>query len=195
METDNFLSKDNTTRKLAETKAYLEQRVSELGEETKKLNSCLAIIDEILAEKSFKKMEIPKSQIKSITHPTKVEEKEFSKEVTPLMVEGKKIGEIFLEGNNLTVIPVENMKFDVSSPPMRAFLISKVLEPMKVKDQEQLREGKIRKGEQLTYEIDQEKGNLKVLVVHNFGDQKRLLDLKNAIRWTFRRIYEKNIER
>ena len=96
METNNFLSKDNTTRKLAETKAYLEQRVSDLSEETKKLNSCLAIIDEILAEKSFKKVEIPKSQIKSITHPTKVEEKEFSKEVTPLIVEGKKVGEIFL---------------------------------------------------------------------------------------------------
>jgi hypothetical protein len=195
LETDNFLSKDNTTRKLAETKAYLEKRVSELSEETKKLNSFLAIIDEILAEKSFKKMEIPKSQIESITHSTKVEEKEFPKEITPLMVEGKKIGEIFLEGNNLTVIPAENMKYDVSSPPMRAFLISKVLEPMKVKDQEQVRAGKISKGEQLTYEIDLEKGNLKVLVIHNFGDQKRLLDLKNAIRWTFRRIYEKNIER
>lgn len=194
LETDNFLSKDNT-RKLAEMKAYLEQRVSELSEETKKLNSFLAIIDEILAEKSFKKIEIQKSQIKSITHPPKVEEKEFPREITPLIVEGKKIGEIFLEGRNLTIIPAENMKFDVSSPPMRAFLVSKVLEPMKVKDQEELREGKISKGEQLTYEIDQEKGNLKVLVVHNFGDQKRLLELKNAIRWTFRRIYEKNIER
>ena len=189
------MSKDNTTRKLAETKAYLEQRVSELSEETKKLNSFLAVIDEILAEKSFKRIEIPKSQIKSIIHPPKVEEKEFPKEITPLIVEGKKIGEIFLEGNNLTIVPAENMKFDVSSPPMRAFLISKVLEPMKVKDQEQLREGKISKREQLTYEIDHEKGNLKVLVVHNFGDQKRLLELKNAIRWTFRRIYEKNIER
>lgn len=188
------MSKDNTARKLAETKAYLEQRVSELSEETKKLNSFLAVIDEILAEKSFKKIEIQKSQIKSITHPPKVEEKEFPKEITPLIVEGKKIGEIFLEGNNLTIIPAENMKFDVSSPPMRAFLISKVLEPMKVKDQEQLREGKISKGDQLTYEIDQEKGNLKVLVVHNFGDQKRLLELKNAIRWTFRRIYEKNVK-
>lgn len=195
METDNSLSKDNTTRKLAEMKAYLEQRVSELSEETKKLNSYLSIIDEILAEKSFKKIEIPKSQINSVTHPERIETKKFPRDVTPLIVEGKKIGEIFVEGSNLTAIPGENMKFDVSSPPMRAFLVSKVLDPMKVKDQKELREGKISKGEQLTYEIDQEKGNLKALVVHNFGDQKRLLDLKNAIRWTFRRIYEKNIDR
>lgn len=174
-------------------KAYLEQRVSELSEETKKLNSFLAIIDEILAEKSFKKIEIQKSDIKSVTYPPKVDRREFPREITSLIVEGKKIGEIFLEGKNLTIIPMENMKFDVSSPPMRAFLVSKVLEPMKVKDQEKLREGKISKGEQLTYEIDQEKGNLKVLVIHNFGDQKRLLDIKNAVRWTFRRMYEKNI--
>lgn len=194
METDNSLSKDNTTRKLAEMKAYLEQRASELSEETKKLNSYLSIIDEILAEKSFKKIEIPKSQINSVTRPP-MEARKFPRDITPLIVEGKKIGEIFVEGSNLTVIPGENMKFDVSSPPMRAFLVSKVLDPMKVKDQKELREGKISKGEQLTYEIDQEKGNLKVLVVHNFGDQKRLLELKNAIRWTFRRIYEKNIER
>ena len=193
METNNSLSKDNT-RKLAEMKAYLEQRASELSEETKKLNSYLSIIDEILAEKSFRKIEIPKSQINAVTHPP-TEPKKFLKDITPLIVEGKKIGEIFVEGSNLTVIPGENMKFDVSSPPMRAFLVSKVLDPMKVKDQKELREGKISKGEQLTYEIDQEKGNLKVLVVHNFGDQKRLLELKNAIRWTFRRIYEKNIER
>jgi hypothetical protein len=175
-------------------KAYLEQRASELSEETKKLNSYLSIIDEILAEKSFKKIEIPKSQINSVTRPP-METRKFPRDITPLIVEGKKIGEIFVEGSNLTVIPGENMKFDVSSPPMRAFLVSKVLDPMKVKDQKELREGKISKGEQLTYEIDQEKGNLKVLVVHNFGDQKRLLELKNAIRWTFRRIYEKNIER
>jgi hypothetical protein len=187
------LSKDST-RKLAEMKAYLEQRVSELSEETKKLDSYLSIIDEILAEKSFKKIEIPKSQINSATHPPKVS-KEFTRDTTPLIVEDKKIGEIFVEGNNLTVIPGENMKFDISSPPMRAFLISKVLEPIKIKDQKEFREGKISKREQLTYEIDQEKGNLKVLVIHNFGNQKRLLDLKNAIRWTFRRIYEKNIER
>jgi hypothetical protein len=174
-------------------KAYLEQRASELSEETKKLNSYLSIIDEILAEKSFKKIEIPKSQINSVIHPP-IEVKKFPRDITPLIVEGKKIGEIFVEGSNLTVIPGENMKFDVSSPPMRAFLVSKVLDPMKVKDQKEFREGKISKGEQLTYEIDQEKGNLKSLVVHNFGDQKRLLELKNAIRWTFRRIYEKNIE-
>ena len=175
-------------------KAYLEQRVSELSEETKKLNSYLSIIDEILAEKSFKKIEIPKSKINSVTHLPEASKK-FPRDITPLIVEGKKIGEIFVEGNNLTAIPGENMKFDISSPPMRAFLISKVLEPMKVKDQKDFREGKISKSEQLTYEIDQEKGNLKVLVIHNFGNQKRLLDLKNAIRWTFRRIYEKNIER
>ncbi len=176
-------------------KSYLQQRVSELSEETKKLNSYLSIIDEILAEKSFKKIEIQKSQIDSITHHPTIEEKKYPRDITPLIVEGKKIGEIFLEGKNLTVIPGENMKFDISSPPMRAFLIPKVLEPMKVKDQKELREGKISKGDQLTYEIDQEKGNLKVLVVHNFGDQKRLLELKNAIRWTFSRIYEKNIKR
>jgi hypothetical protein len=173
-------------------KAYLEKRASELSEETKKLNSYLSIIDEILAEKSFKKIEIPKSQINSVTHPP-IEVKKFPRDITPLIVEGKKIGEIFVEGSNLTVIPGENMKFDVSSPPMRAFLVSKVLDPMKVKDQKELREGKISKGEQLTYEIDQEKGNLKVLVIHNFGDQKRLLEIKNAARWTFRRMYEKNI--
>jgi hypothetical protein len=167
--------------------------VSELREETNKLNSFLSIIDEILAEKSFKKIEIQKSEINSIRHPLKVKEKEFPREITPLIVEGKKIGEIFLEGKNLTIIPSENMKFDVSSPPMRAFLVSKVLDPIKIKDQEKLREGKITKGEQLTYEIDQEKGYLKALVIHNYGDQKRLLELKNAIRWTFRRIYEKNI--
>jgi hypothetical protein len=43
----------------------------------------------------------------------------------------------------------------------------------------------------LSYDVEQEDGRLKAIVIRNYGDDRRLLELKNAIRWTLRRMYEK----
>jgi len=172
-------------------KTYLEKRISELNRESAALNSFLQVIDTILAERSFRKIEIPKEKVKFATLPDHEPEKGFPQETPILSMGGVNLGGIFIEGKTLTFVPNENMRFEVKSPPLRSFLVARVLEPIKAKDAEMSREGKILQEDAFTYQIDEANGILKALVIRNFGDEKRLLDLKNAIRWTLRRMHEK----
>lgn len=186
------MSQENARRKLAEMKSYLQKRVTELNRESAALSSFLEVIDTMLAEKSFRRIELPIEKIEPLRRPHPEQQTIFPAEEPVLTVGGIKLGEMLVEGNSLTVIPDEAIRFDVDSPPMRAFLVARVLEPMKTRDAELCKAKKKRQDEAFTYHLDQENGSLRALIVHNFGDEKRLLELKNAIRWTFRRMYEKS---
>jgi hypothetical protein len=185
------MSEENTRRKLAEMKTYLEKRVSELNQESIVLSSFLEVVDNILAEKSFRKIEIPNEKPIAAVKPPQIEEENRARETAILAVGGTNLGEILFEHDRLTVTPVKSMRFDVNSPPWRSFLIAKVLEPMRAKDAELSKGGKPQQSEALAYQVTEDDGALKTLVVHNPGDEKRLRELENAIRWTFKRMYEK----
>jgi hypothetical protein len=62
---------------------------------------------------------------------------------------------------------------------------------MLTKDKEAATAGTLPPDNMLTYEVEQEGGRLKAIMIRNYGDDRRLLELKNAIRWTLRRMYEK----
>ena len=64
---------------------------------------------------------------------------------------------------------------------------------MHVKDEESTRKQGLSPDQVLSYEIDREANSLKQIHVKNYGDERRLNELKNALRWTFRRMYEKTI--
>src|SRR6266849_1202603 len=76
---------------------------------------------------------------------------------------------------------------------LQSFLVGKVLEPLHVKDEESTRKQGLSPDHVLSYEIDREANALKQIHVKNYGDERRLNELKNALRWTFRRMYEKTI--
>lgn len=93
----------------------------------------------------------------------------------------------------MRVVPSGEIRFDANAPPLRSFLVGKVLEPLKVKDEEATRKQELTPDDVLSYEIDKEGAVLKQIHVKNYGDERRLNELKNAVRWTFRRMYEKTI--
>jgi hypothetical protein len=62
---------------------------------------------------------------------------------------------------------------------------------MQTKDREAASSGAIPPENILSYDLEQEDGFLKAIHIKNYGDDRRVLELKNAIRWTLRRMYEK----
>ena len=73
------------------------------------------------------------------------------------------------------------------------FLLGKVLEPMQKKDEEAVRKGGLPPDRVLSFDLDQQGNLLKQLRVKNYGDETRLSEIKNAVRWTFRKMYEKTV--
>ena len=198
------MSEEETVKKLAEVKAYLEKRISELEEEISRLRSFLDVVDVTLTEKSFKRAEVPKTMpppfkmpptvpVAPPPPPTAPTPPPFQQAYPLKTVTGVHLADVYVSDRELKVVSAPNMKYDVNSPPLRAFLIGRVLEPMQSKDRESARTGQLSTDRILSYRIEQDGNLLKTIVITNYGDEKRLLELKNATRWTLRRMYEKSV--
>ncbi|MEM3507123.1 MAG: hypothetical protein QW589_00645 [Candidatus Bathyarchaeia archaeon] len=162
---------------LAEIKSYFEKKLSELEQEILMLRSFLKVVDDLLVEKSFKKIEIPKAQPTSVMPITSSD--------------GVHLCDLYVTEDELTVLPNSGIKFDINIPPFTTFLIKKVLEPMQAKDKEIASKGEITPDKIISFRIETEENYLKGLTIKNYRNGKRLNELKNAIKWTFRKMYEK----
>lgn len=177
------------TKKLAEVKSFLERRIKLQEEEVNSLRSFLEVVDSLLAERSFRQVEIgPETQAiaKTMAKPSAP-----SNSIPIMTTGGVAIASIIIDGDGMHVVPDPSVKLDSNSPPLRAFLLGKVLDPMQTKDREAASSGAIPPESILSYDLAQEDGYLTAIHIKNCGDDRRVLELKNAIRWTLRRMYEK----
>jgi hypothetical protein len=178
---------ENTTKRLAELKSYLEKRVAEHDAEIRSLKSFLETVDTMLAEKSYRRLKLPATETKTVAQPP------ANAPQTIRTISGVHLADIFVEGKDMRVVPSREIRFDANAPPLRSFLVGKVLEPLHVRDEEATRKQEITPDDVLAYDIDKEGSLLKQIHVKNYGDERRLNELKNALRWTFRRMYEKTV--
>jgi hypothetical protein len=186
------MSEEESVKKLAEIKAYLEKRMAELQDEASKIKSIVEIVDANLTEKSFRKVELPKAPLTPSTGSASSSQEGMSRQVLPLKTpEGIHLADISQTENELTITPIEGMRFDVNSPPFRAFLIGRVLEPMRNRDNTATKTGELSPDKVLSYVVDQEGNLMRSLTIRNYGDERRVQELRNAIRWTLRRMYER----
>jgi hypothetical protein len=178
---------EDIVKRLAEAKAHLEKRVAELEREISANKAVIAVLDEVLAEKSFKrlKVEVKAKPIEAAPPPLEGERLELT------TVDGIFLGELFVKGDELLLIPAQNISLRVDLPPFTSFLLNRVLEPMRKKDDEEVLSGRLPPDKAFKYEVSEESGILRSLKIFNYGDPRRLNELKNAIRWTLRRLYEK----
>lgn len=183
-------STQQLTKKLAELKSFLERRIHDQEEEVKSLRSFLEVVDSLLAERSFRPVDIT-AQVKPASAAVKTSSKPPSDGIPIMTTDGVRIASVYTDQAGLHVIPETEVKLDSNSPPLRAFLVGKVLEPMQTKDKEAAAAGTIQPENILTYNLEQEEDRLKAIHIQNYGDDRRVLELKNAIRWTLRRMYEK----
>ena len=185
-------SDEQLTKKLAEMKAFLERRIRQQEEEVASWRSFVDVVDSLLAERSFRPVEIdmPQEAAQKVANRPTVS-KPAADSIPIMTVDGTRIGSMRVEQKTLHVTPESNVNLDSESPPLRSFLLAKVLEPMQSKDKEAAASGAIPPENMLRYELKQEGGRFVAIDIMNYGDDRRLLELKNAIRWTLRRMYEK----
>ena len=179
---------EKSTKKLAELKAYLEKRVGSQEEEIKTLRSFLEIVDNLLAERSYRRVQVPSAILDT---PNRVPRESSSQSITTMA--GVHLADVFVEGHDLRIVPSPSIRFDVNAPPLRTFLLGKVLDPMKARDTEAVSKQELGPDRMLSYVIEQDGSILKQLKIVNFGDERRLNEIRNGVRWTLRKIYEKTL--
>ena len=182
-------SSEASLKRLADLKAYLQKRLGEHEEEVKTLRSFMEVVDSLLAERSYKRMELPKQSGGQAVSP--LQQGEPGQSIRTMS--GVLLADVKVQGRDLRIVPSEKMRFEVNSPPLKSFLLAKVLEPMQARDVEAAHKGELSPDKVLSFNVDQEGTLLKEVWVKNYGDDRRLNEIRNAVRWTFRRMYEKTI--
>ena len=175
---------EEIVKKLIELRIYLENRIQELEGEAEKLKALFKIVDEVIVSKSFKT-----AGAISVEKSPSISEKVES---VPLKTaSGTLLANLYFEESTLRIILVEGLLFKVDTPPFQAFLLSRVLEQMKKRDEEAVKRGEIMPEEVLSYEVVIEKDIIKEIIITNYGDERRLREIRTSSRWTFEKMYEK----
>lgn len=175
--------------KLMDLRSYLEKRLKELEEESERLKTLSKIVEEVVISKSFKVAETLQPVPPKEEPPIPTSE---PAESIPLKTsQGVLLADMFITPQNVRIVPVEALTFSVNTPPFQTFFISRILESMKVKDDEAVRQGEFLPEQALSYDVVTEGDVIREVAVRNYGDERRLMEIKSTCRWTLEKMYER----
>jgi hypothetical protein len=174
-------SPEGDVKKAAELKLWLEGRIAQLKEEIDRLNETLGYVDTTLRASTFRPAIEMMAEAKESS-----ETRELKRDKG-----GQAVARASITTDAVAIEPVEGVTLQSSTPPFKSFLIGKILQGMKTKDEELIRSGKLPKGTGLRFDVEESSGSMSKLIVENYGDKARLNEILNTVSWTFSRMLEK----
>ena len=172
---------DRDTKRTAELKLWLEQRIAELEEELGRLRETLSYVDNNLRASTFKQASEMMSESKEAP-----EVRELNRDKG-----GQAIATASITPDAVAIEPKSGVVLKTSTPPFKSFLMGKILQGMKTKDEELIRSGKLAKGVELRFDVDEANGAIVKLMIENYRDKARLNEILSTVSWTFSRMLEK----
>lgn len=174
-------SAERDVKKAAELKLWLESRIAQLQDEIERLKETLGYVDDTLRASTFRPAIEMMAESKE---PPQLREVKRDKG-------GQVIASASITSDGVTVEPKEGVAIRPTTPPFKSFLVGKILQGMKAKDEELVLSGKLQKGLELRFEVEESDGLLGKLVVENYRDRARLDEILSTVAWTFSRMLEK----
>jgi hypothetical protein len=172
---------DRDTKRTAELKLWLEQRIAELEEELERLKETLSYVDNSLRASTFRQANEIMSDSKEA-----LEVRELKRDKG-----GQVIATASITPDAVAIEPSSGVVLNTSIPPFKSFLMGKILQGMKTKDEELVGSGKLAKGMELRFDADEANGAIVKLVIENYRDKARLNEILSTVAWTFSRMLEK----
>ena len=193
---------DEQLKRAADLKLWLDSRIAELQEEMEKLKEAQAMVDALLRASSFR----PASEVMAASPAARAKEipstvtKDESAEAGGQIPEirelrrdkgGETIAIAQITRDRVVVEPVAEVTLRAETPPFKSFLVGKILTNMKAKDEELFSKGKLEKGKELRFAVNEKGGRLSGLTIDNYRENERLTEILNTVGWTFSRMLEK----
>ncbi|MDV3277367.1 MAG: hypothetical protein LYZ69_02730 [Nitrososphaerales archaeon] len=172
---------DDGVKKAAELKLWLENRIAELQEEMERLEETLGYVDTTLRASTFR----PAIEM--------IEEAREIPEIRELKRDkgGQVVATASVTVDSVTIEPKEGMNLRQGTPPFKTFLLGKILQGMKTKDEELVSARKLGKGQELRFDVEEADGAISKLIIENYREKARLNEILNTVAWTFSRMLEK----
>lgn len=172
---------DRDTKRTAELKLWLEQRIAQLEEELERLRETLSYVDTSLRATTFRQASDMMSETKEAP-----EVRELKRDKG-----GQVIATASITSDSVAIEPSGGVVLKSSTPPFKSFLLGKILQGMKTKDEELIKTGKLAKGLELRFDVDEANGSIGKIVIENYREKARLSEILSTISWTFSRMLEK----
>lgn len=172
---------EKDTKRAAELKLWLEQRIAQLQEEIERLTETLSYVDATLRASTFRQASEMLAEAKE---PPQVRELKRDKG-------GQVIGTASITADAVEIEPSSGVTLKSTTPPFKSFLMGKILQGMKTKDEELVRSGKLAKGGELRFDVEETNGSIAKLIVENYREKARLDEILSTVSWTFSRMLEK----
>jgi len=172
---------DHDTKRTAELKLWLEQRIAQLEEEIERLRETLSYVDTNLRATTFKQASEMLAEAKEAS-----EVRELKRDKG-----GQVIATASITSDAVAIEPSSGVVLKSTTPPFKSFLLGKILQGMKTKDEELVHSGKLAKGMELRFDVDENNGSVGKLVVENYREKARLNEILSTVSWTFSRMLEK----
>jgi hypothetical protein len=178
---------------LMELREYLEIRIHTLNDEAEKLRALYKIVDEVIVSRSFRGAESLLQEQPKETHVVESPRSTLEpvERISLMTNRGVSLAEAVISPQKVRIIPVKDIQFNISTPPFQSFFVSRILEAMREKDNEAVRNGDILPEMALTFEIISEDDIIQEISVNNYGDEQRLREIRNSCRWTLEKMFER----
>ncbi len=174
-------SSERDVKKAAELKLWLEGRIAELQDEIERLKESLGYVDATLRASTFR----PANEMMA--------EARQAPEVRELKRDkgDQVIARASVTPDSVSVELCDGVTLKSATPPFKSFLLSKILQGMKTADLDLISKGKLGRGMELRFDVEESDGAIAKLMVGNYREKARLNEILNTVSWTFSRMLEK----
>ena len=195
---------EDDIRRAAEIREWLMKQITEKQEEVERLRMTLTIIDNLLKQGSFKAAasigfatagpaataQVQQTRQAPRQQPVPTLKSADNRDIRPL----KRAKDDFVlasaevSPNTVVLVPAPGVSLNANTPPFKSFFLGRILDGMKAKDTSQ----GIKESDCLNYNVEEDSGTIKRVVINNYRDKDRLQEIFNTSSWVFTRMLEKS---
>ncbi|MGN6628771.1 MAG: hypothetical protein ACTHKJ_02730 [Candidatus Nitrosocosmicus sp.] len=212
---------DDDIKNAAEIREWLTKLISEKQTELERLQIMLSLIDSVLKQGSFKtaanlnlnktsfsnekssnaysenkKENANSSRIPSSFQKTQNESSQvLENRQIKRMRDNTLIAQFQISSDKIEIIPNDSINFTLDTPPFKSFFINRILDGMRNKDLDKVKQGQLSEIDILSFNIIQKDDNDNILhkiEIKNYRDKDRVNEIFNTVAWVFTRMLEKS---
>ncbi|MGN6351563.1 MAG: hypothetical protein ACTHL3_08890 [Candidatus Nitrosocosmicus sp.] len=212
---------DDDIKNAAEIREWLTKLISEKQNELERLQIMLSLIDSVLKQGSFKtaanlnlnktsfsnekssnaysenkKENTNSSRIPSSFQKTQNESSQvLENRQIKRMRDNTLIAQFQISSDKIEIIPNDSINFTLDTPPFKSFFINRILDGMRNKDLDKVKQGQLSEIDILSFNIIQKDDNDNILhkiEIKNYRDKDRVNEIFNTVAWVFTRMLEKS---
>ncbi len=211
---------DDDIKNAAEIREWLTKQILEKQDEIEKIKITLSLIDSVLKQGSFKtaanlnfsKKFSPNEQKSEMNSLKKIPNQYYEKRrddeeqteprkqafdetrLIKRLKDNTPIARFHVTSQEVLIIPEDQIRISIETPPFRSFFLNRILQGMINKDLEKINQGQLSESELISYDIITENENkdlLKKIQIKNYRDKERINEIFNTAAWVLTRMLDK----